>query len=106
MSILHKQSYECAKSELDLFSIPPTRTSMETSKTVVVKPKTTLNESNIRDFEITGAKGVYIDLSQLFLSVVCSISGAEGVETTVAPCNLFLHSLFKSVDISLNGTCT
>jgi len=34
MAFVHEQSYECTKSELDLFSVPPTQTSMEHGTTL------------------------------------------------------------------------
>lgn len=38
MSFLHTHSSECLKSELDLFSLPPTQTSIESSQWIHYKP--------------------------------------------------------------------
>jgi hypothetical protein len=46
---------------------------------------------------------VYLDLSQTYLYVQCTIRGADGTDSVCAPSNLFFHSLFNIVDVSLNG---
>ena len=38
MAFVHAQSGECMKTELDLFSLPPTQTSIEKSDWIEYKP--------------------------------------------------------------------
>src|SRR5436190_7803304 len=44
MSFLHTHSHECVKSELELFSLPPTQTSIESSQWIHYKPVTSLGQ--------------------------------------------------------------
>ena len=103
MSTLHKDSYACAKSELDLFGIPPTQTCMEAATVVEYNPTANISKGAI-EFNVPGTEGVYLDLSQTYLYVQCEIRGADGADNVCAPSNLFFHSLFNLVDVSLNGT--
>ena len=103
MSTLHKDSYACAKSELDLFGIPPTQTCMEAATVVEYNPTANISKGAI-EFNVPGTEGVYLDLSQTYLYVQCEIRGADGADSVCAPSNLFFHSLFDLVDVSLNGT--
>jgi hypothetical protein len=48
-----RESEECGKSELDLFSIPPTNTQMEESRFDLVKPFSNFKNGTIT-FEIEG----------------------------------------------------
>jgi hypothetical protein len=47
MSLVHKQSKECAKSELDLFDVPPTQTSFESARVVEYYPISNLDNGLI-----------------------------------------------------------
>ena len=61
------------------------------------------------DFDIPGSGEQYIDTNNIQLYVRAKII-RPGVgnnlaeDSTVAPVNLLLHSLFSQVDVSLNGT--
>ena len=66
MSFLHKQSYECSKSELDLFQVPPTQISFEAARIVDYHPIANIENGPI-EFFISGSSDEYIDLSQTFL---------------------------------------
>ena len=101
MSFLHKQSYECSKSELDLFQVPPTQISFEAARIVDYHPIANIENGPI-EFFISGSSDEYIDLSQTFLYLQCQIVKEQNAN--VAPANLFLHTLFSQVDVSLNET--
>jgi hypothetical protein len=107
MSLVHKQSKECAKSELDLFDVPPTQTSFESARVVEYYPISNLDNGPI-EFFISGSSEEYLDLSQAFLHVqariVTSANGTPVTDQVVAPVNLFLHSMFSQVDVALNET--
>jgi hypothetical protein len=106
MSFLHKQSNECTKSELDLFQVPPTQISYESARIVDYYPISNIDNGPI-EFFISGSSDEYIDLSQTFLYIETQILDHENKALTnqaVAPANLFLHSLFSQVDVSLNET--
>jgi len=108
MAFVHENSCECAKSELDLFAIPPTQTSIEMSSFCDYHPLTSLTDGTPIEFEIGGTGEDYIDFGNTFLHLKVKLTRADGtdlqVNDTVAPANYFLHSLFSQVDISLNGT--
>ena len=108
MAFVHPQSCECTKSELDLFVVPPTQTSIESGTFVEYNPIATISQGNPIEFSITGAGQDYIDLSnsQLYVraQIVKANNDAIDAGDNVGPVNLLLHSLFSEVDITLNDT--
>src|SRR6218665_121050 len=108
MAFVHPQSCECTKSELDLFIVPPTQTSIESGTFVEYNPIATISQGTPIEFSITGAGQDYLDLSNTQLYVRAQIVRAnnEVIEAVdhVGPIDLFLHSLFSKVDITLNDT--
>lgn len=108
MAFAHEMSCECTKSELDLFSVPPTQTSMEQGSWVEYHPLTTVSDGSPIEFDISGSGEDYIDFANTMLYVKAKLTAADGTaladDAAVGPVNLFLHSLFSQVDISLNGT--
>jgi len=108
MAFIHPQSCECTKSELDLFSVPPTQTSIESGAYVEYNPIATISQGTPIEFSVSGAGQEYLDLSNTQLYVKASVikannEAADGGDH-VGPINLFLHSLFSEVDITLNDT--
>jgi hypothetical protein len=108
MAFVHDQSCECLKSELDLFSVPPTQTSIENGSWVEYHPLSTLTDGSPIEYEICGSGEDYLDFANSYLHVVAKVTKANGenldANEAVGPVNLFLHSLFSQIDISLNGT--
>lgn len=106
MSFLHSHSSECAKSELDLFRLPPTQTSIENGTSVHFKPLASLTDNAPIEFVIPGAGDEYIDLAHTMLAVRIKIklpTLSEGAaQINVAPVNNTLHSLFSQIDVFLN----
>jgi len=108
MAFIHAQSCECTKSELDLFIVPPTQTSIESGTLVEYNPISTISQGTPIEFSITGGGQDYLDLASTQLYVRAQIVKAndDAIDNTdhVGPTNLFLHSLFSEVDITLNDT--
>jgi hypothetical protein len=108
MAFVHAQSCECTKSELDIFSVPPTQTSIESGITVEYNPIASIADGTPIEFSISGSGQDYIDLNNTQLYVKAQILRANNtaIDNTdeIGPTNLFLHSLFSEVDISLNDT--
>ena len=106
MALVHNMSCECVKSELDLFSIPPTQTSIEFGHWVEHHPLATITDSGPLEFSISGSGEDYIDLANTHLYIHAQIVKADGTNlpdgAEVGPVNLWLHSLFSQVDMSLN----
>lgn len=108
MALVHPKSCESVHTGLDLFSVPPTQTSVETGAFVEYHPLSTLSHGAPIEFHISGATADYIDLNNTFVHVRAKVTKADGTNleanTEVAPINYWLHSLFSQVDISLNDT--
>jgi hypothetical protein len=108
MAFIHEGSCECTKSELDLFSVPPTQTSIDSGTFVEYRPISTLTDGAPIEFDVTSSGDDYIDFANSFLHIKAKIERANGTALdpadTVGPVNNLLHSLFSQVDVSLNGT--
>jgi len=108
MALVDMNSCMCVKSELDLFSVPPTQTSIASGSTVVVHPVSSVRDSaGPIQFSIVGSTSDYLDLSNTFLHLGVKITKEDGsdlADDDASPANLFMHSLFSQVDIELNGT--
>lgn len=106
MSFLHNNSCECIKSELDLFALPATQTSIENGQWIYYKPISSLSDDGPIEFQIPGTGDDYIDLSHTLLHIKAKIVNQDLTPllstTTVAPVNNWLHSLFSQLDVYLN----
>lgn len=107
MAFLHQLSSESVQSGLDLFSVPPTQTSVEEGQYVELYPLASLSPGAPIEFFITGGTAELTDLSNTYLHLLAKVTNADGTDLAVgqdvAPVNNFLHSLFSQVDVSLNG---
>ena len=108
MAFVHDDSCECVTSNLDLFSVPPTQTSVEFGTLVDYHPITNVADGGPIEFDIPGSGMDYLDLANTMLYVRAKVTQSNGndlaADTVVAPVNMFLHSLFSQVDMTLNGT--
>lgn len=104
MAFLHAHSCECLKSELELFSLPPTQTTIEGTQWVHYKPISSLTDESPIEFVVPGQGDEYIDLAHTMLSMRVQIRSAKDSDKTVAvgPVNNLLHSMFNQVDVFLN----
>ena len=106
MSNVHPNSKRCEKSEIDLFSVPPTQLSLEKGRWIDYRPLSSVqNDDAAITFMISGTDE-YLDLSKTILIVEGTVEASDGtsqVTASQAPVNNFLHSLFKQVDVYLNG---
>lgn len=115
MAFLHAHSCECLKSELELFSLPPTQTTIEGSNWVYYKPISSLTDDSPIEFVVPGHGDEYIDLAHTMLSLRVQIfpgvaekqstsaaAAAVPGRVSVGPVNNFMHSMFNQVDVYLN----
>ncbi len=110
MSYVHARSKQCGKTETDLFSIPPTQASLEKGRWIDYHPLSSVeNDDGPITFLAAGTED-YVDLSKTILFVEGKVVKSDGTtdldsanQANVAPVNNFLHSLFKQVDVYLNG---
>ncbi|CAB0043052.1 unnamed protein product [Trichogramma brassicae] len=105
MSFLHAQSCECLKSELLLFDIPPTQTTIEGSNLIHYKPISLLTDDAPIEFVVPGNGDEYLDLAHTMLSLRVSIvykGEKKDPLPDVGPVNNFMHSLFSQTDVYFN----
>ena len=108
MAFVHRPSCEGVKSELDLFAVPPTQTSIEEGGWIEHQPLTSLDSGGPIEFILPGTGDAYLDLANTYLLVRAKIVNGNGTDivadTPVAPVNNWLHYLFSQVDVYLNDT--
>ncbi|KAI0238686.1 hypothetical protein LSAT2_010570, partial [Lamellibrachia satsuma] len=105
---VQRQSCERVKTELDLFTVPPTQTSIVDNHVVEHQPMASLDSDGPVEFLIPGSGDDYLDLANTMLHVQVKVTRANGddldLADPVSPVNNWLHSLFSQVDVYLNGT--
>ena len=104
MSFVHSKSQECTKTELDLFSIPPTQTSLEKGHWVDFQPVSSVSDGGPITFLCPGTED-YVNLSKTTLVIRAKVTKANGADLDadmkVGVMNNLLDSLFKQVDVFL-----
>ena len=110
MSYVHPFSKRCDKSEVDLFRVPPTQQSLERGRWIDYAPLSSVENANSAITFLIAGTDEYVDLSKTILTVTGKITKKDGEskldgndQSNVAPVNNFLHSLFRQVDVYLNG---
>ncbi|XP_043476692.1 uncharacterized protein F54H12.2-like [Leptopilina heterotoma] len=108
MSFLHSHSCECLKSELDLFTLQPTQTAIESSQWVYYKPVSFLTDDSPIEFVVPGHGDEYIDLPHTMISLkvrlIVPARTAENADniSKIGPVNNLLHSMFNQIDVYFN----
>lgn len=103
------EAHACSKSELDLFTIPGTQTSIESNVFCRVNPLTAVsNDTAPIDFNISSSSEYFVDPSDVYLYLRICIKNQDGTdpstELNVYPENNALHTLFNDVEIFINET--
>ncbi len=91
-------SSNCSKSELDLFTIPPTQTDIDSYKFKTIEPDNGWKTNKAIYFKIDGTRQYFIDISAT--EIYCKIKGPENMlnsNKNIYPVNNIIHSLFKNV---------
>ena len=107
-TLVHPSSPESTTSQLDLFSVPPSQTSLEDGSFTEYHPVSVLTSTGPIEFTISAKNSNYIDLANSFIYVRASVTTSNGDDLAktaeIAPeCN-FLHTLWSQVDVYLNGS--
>ena len=108
MSFVHSSSCDCSKSELELFSLPPTQSYIEHGSWVLYKPISSLNDEAPIEFGVPGQGEEYIDLPHTLLNIKAKIVKNDGTplvaadDASIGPVNNWMYSLFSQVDVYLN----
>lgn len=116
MSLLDIESRECLKSELSLFELPPTQTSIESSRYCKYFPLTTLDRGGPIEFLVKAGPDIYLDLQRTILYMKTRILYQDGTaiskiastdagfaRSIVTPVNYFHGSQFRNIEVSING---
>lgn len=116
MSLLDVESQECLTSDLDLFNVPPTQTSIGDCHYVNYYPITSLDRNGPIEFIIKTSGDVYLDIASTLLHTKTRIRKNDNTDITkaasgetesdlsfVAPINYFHATQFKNVEVYLNG---
>ena len=118
MSLIDPDSHECLKSELDLFNLPPTQTSIDSAYFVSYYPSTSLDKGGPLDFNIKAGDRDYIDPQNIFLYTRSRILNTDGTplpnrtsavddavpdRSVVFPINYFGNTRFKNLEVYLDG---
>ena len=105
MAFVHEDSCPCAKSELDLFCLPPTQTSILKYRSIEYSPISILGNGPV-EFAVSGSGEDYTDLANTYLHVICKVLHSDGSklkeERNIDPVNNLLHSMWSQVDLYLN----
>ena len=108
MALIHNQSTECMKSELDLFTVPMTQTSIEKNTYHEISPLAAITDTSPIEFFITGSSEDYIDLNNSYIQVQAKITKGDGAnlaaDAKVGFVNYPGTALFSQVDIILGDT--
>ena len=107
-SLVHPSSAESVTSQLDLFSVPASQTSLDDGMFTEYRPISILTSEGPIEFCIAAEASNYIDFANTFLYVKAAVTTDAGTnleaDEQVAPgCN-FLHTLWSQCDLFLNGT--
>ena len=105
MALVHPKSCKCARSELDLFAVQPTQTSVEHGYWKEKGITSALTDQGPYEFVVSGAGDDYIDLANTYLYVEAQIVNKDetdlDTDKDVGPVNLWMHSLFGDISVSL-----
>lgn len=107
-------SSDSVTQQLDLFNVPLTKTSVLEADLHELGPLRKPELESPIEFKIDGNSDHHLDLANTYLSVKCQVKkrsddggfenlpdGADAL--TIVPSQLFLHSLFKTCNITINN---
>ena len=100
MAFVYHESRECTKSELDVFTISATQTSIHKGQWIEYHPLSKITDTGVIEFNVSGTGEEYLDLGRTQLFVKAKITKANGTaldaDTQVGPMNRFLHPCFHN----------
>ena len=106
---VHPSSLRCDKGEVDLFSVPSTQLSLEKGKWIDYHAVSSVDNNDGPITFLVSGREDYIDLSKTILQIELKVTKEDGSDlsgneqSNISPVNNLRHSLFKQVDIYLNG---
>ena len=108
MSVFNEEEFrEGLVSELELFNLPGTQTSVNEIYYEEIRPLSSISGEGPFEFRVNGQHSSdYLDLKNCQLYVRLKVQKADGTDLTmekVGPANLFLQSLFSATEVSLQN---
>ena len=111
MNKIHNLSQITTLADFDIFSVPPTQLTIEKNIVTEHRPLSTLTDNSTIEFSISSAVDEYIQLREtmLYMKIRVNLVPATGSTITAAdwkkiqPVNNLLHSLFRTVDLEIEG---
>lgn len=105
--LVHHDSPLCLKSELDVFLVPGTQTSIDRGQWQDYYPIASLDGNGPVEFVVPGTPDEYVDLAHTRLYLRVKVTKPDGTvpgdgENIPGPVNCFLSSLFSQLDVFLN----
>ena len=77
MAFVHHESRECTKSELDLFTIPATQTSIHKGQWIEYHPLSNITDTGPIEFNVSGTGEEYLDVARTQLYVKAKITNSK-----------------------------
>ena len=103
----------CSKSEIDYFSPTPVQVALVEGRWQKFQPQNSVTNANVIEFNITGTENEVIVMNNTSLYIRGKIKKTNGTadlttadDAKLFPANNMLHSLFKHVDVMVNGQLT
>src|SRR6266436_1327954 len=114
MNKIHSASHITTLPEFDLFTVPPTQLTIDKNIVTEHRPIAPISDNNIAPIEIfvNSAIDEYIQLREtlLYFKLKINIKKKDGTDPTavtewakIQPVNNLLHSIFKNVDLEVEG---
>ena len=103
---MSRQDYH--QEDLSLFVPPPVDTSAISREWIEYRPVNQITDTSVLDFNIPAQSSAYVDLRRSVLNIKAKIVKADNSnpaeDEILAPVNLFLHSMFRQVDVAFQQT--
>jgi len=108
MALINNLSDPVLRGEADIFTVPETDTTVESSFYAEYKPVVNIQDSDAKiEFRLAGNSSQYIDLYDSFLYITVRVVDGSGKNIpggeTISTTNNFFHSLFSQVDLNINN---
>ena len=96
----------CTKSELDVFRPIDVQVALQDGRWMTYYPLNSLSNSNVIEFQIPGTSNEVIDMNNMSIYIRGRFKNGEdniADAALVCPANNLLHSMIRTVDVTING---
>jgi len=104
MAMINQFTIPSIRGQADLFGLPPTDTTVESSFYAAYKPMVNIQDNDAKfDFQIVRNTSHYLDLFDHFCMVTVKVVAEDGSDIKssedISTVNLFMHSLFSNCKV-------